>query len=76
MDLQTVFYSVGIIFMTLGILVAFAILLLLFYIRVKVAEVQMNVVRRVNSVFDPANVALHLGYTFIKRIKKLIQKKF
>lgn len=75
MDLQNIFYSIGIVFMGVGIFVGISIFLLLFYIRIKVGQINMHVLKKINSFFDPANIALHLGNAMIKKVKSLLEKK-
>lgn len=75
MDLQNIFYIIGIVFMGVGILVGISIILLLFYIRIKVGQLNMHVLKKINSAFDPTNIALHLGNTMLKRVKSVLNKK-
>ena len=52
MDLQTVFYIVGIIFMVLAILILVGIVILVFYIKKKVDDVHTYIEAKVSDVAD------------------------
>lgn len=61
MDLQTLFYTVGIIFMTLGITVFVGAILLVWYIRKKVFDVQRFVVSSIAQKLSSKGLAIGLG---------------
>lgn len=75
MDLQNLFYIIGIIFMVVGIVAAFSVLFLVLYIRAQVVLLQMHIIRKVNAVVNPRSVALHFGNMALKTIKQLIAKR-
>ncbi|MEK9178481.1 MAG: hypothetical protein AAB801_01725 [Patescibacteria group bacterium] len=67
-DLQTLFYAVGIIYMIVALLIVLAIIILIFYIRRKIIQMK-KVIKK------PADNAINLGSDILlKGIAKL--KKF
>lgn len=68
MDLQTLFYVVGIIYMIVALIIVLAIIILIFYIRRKIIMMK-------KAIKKPADTAVLMGSDVIlKGIKKL--KKF
>lgn len=73
MDLQNVFYSLSIIFMSLSILILVGIAVLVFYILKKVTELEHTVERKLHEFTqNPAEAAIDFGTSLANTaIKKL-----
>lgn len=72
MDLQTTFYSLGIIFMSLSILLFVSMLVLVFYIWRKVSRMQQVIEEKIDDfVSRPAEIAGEIGASLVnKAVKK------
>lgn len=72
MDLQTTFYTLGIIFMSLSILLFISMLVLVFYIWRKVSRMQQVIEEKIDDfVSRPAEIAGEIGASLVnKAVKK------
>lgn len=83
MDLQTVFYTLGIIFMSLMIVIMFLCIVLLLYIKHKITAIHDMVKSKIeffnNVVNNPAEVAVDVGAAVARsayrQVKKMVDKK-
>ncbi len=69
--LQTVFYVMGIIFMTLSVLILVAIGLLLFYIKKKVFDIAKNIEEKLMAFEVGAQVA----HSAVEKVRRMIRKE-
>lgn len=75
MNLETTFYSLGILFMTLMIVIMIALIVAVFYIKNKITEIHSDVNRKIAAFREPAEVALEMGSAAIDTVKNLTRKK-
>lgn len=69
--IQTIFYTLGIIFMSLALLLLIAVIILLFYIKKKITDIHQQVEERINLLInDPAELVVNAGAKAIKEVKK------
>jgi len=68
MNLQDTFYIMGIVFMTLSILMLIGIVVLLFYIKKKIADIHEHVELKLDELADfavsPVKKAVHFATSF------------
>jgi len=69
MDLQHLFYLMGIIFMSLGVILLIGIIILLFFIKNKVGELQRFIELRINEIasvtLKPVRKAAHAAQAML-----------
>lgn len=79
MDLQTVFYLVGIIYMTFATILLIAMVIVVFYIKKKITDIHDQVNEKIHTfTTKPADVALEVGAAVatsaVKKMKDIINK--
>lgn len=70
MELQTVFYWVGIVFMTLCLLIMTGIAIAIYKIKMKINEIHHRIEERINMI---TNIA-HLGTDLVDAAKSQIRR--
>lgn len=72
MDLQTVFYTLGIIFMSLSILILVGLFILVFFLWRKISQFQTMIEEKIEDIKSrPAEIAGELGAAMVdKAVKK------
>lgn len=75
MDLQTVFYVMGIVFMSLMIAIMIAMVLVVFYIKRKIDRIQQDIEDKINMLFKPADIAVEVGSQVIQKARKLLANR-
>jgi uncharacterized membrane protein len=77
MDLQTVFYILGIIFMSLSILLLVGLVILVFYIWKKVTQMQKMIEEKIDDISSrPGEIAAEVGAKVVTQAVKKAQDYF
>ncbi len=58
MHIQDIFYLLGSVMMTMGILLLLGVVIILFYIKKKISDIYDNIEKKINQV---SNIASHSG---------------
>lgn len=78
MDLQNTFYLLGIVYMVLGILLLISIIVLLFYIKVKIGKLQDFIEERINDLLQltikPMKKAADTALGILPKVSKKTKK--
>ncbi|MGH7202838.1 MAG: hypothetical protein ACREHC_00145 [Candidatus Levyibacteriota bacterium] len=79
MDIQTIFYTVGIIFMVVALLLLLGIAVLIFYIKKKIAEVHKSIEDSIDSLtalsVKPVQKAVDMARSVLPPQKKTSKKQ-
>lgn len=68
MDLANIFYALGIVYMTLGIVILVAILIGILYIKNRIDKIYKLATTRIDQVTNAGEAAFDLGTTLVKNI--------
>lgn len=68
MSLANAFYTLGIVYMTLGILILIAILIGILYIKNRIDKIYKLATSKIDQVSNAGEVALDLGSAIVKNI--------
>ena len=70
MDVQTIFYTLGSLFMILGIVAMIATIILLFFIMTKVKHIHKNITEKIEDLNESTIVPVKKASKFIKHLVK------
>jgi hypothetical protein len=77
MDLQTVFYVLGIVCMSLSLLLLISLVILVFYIWKKVGQLQKLVEEKIEDISNrPGEIAAQVGAKVVSQAVKKAKKFF
>jgi len=72
--LETTFYIMGIVFMSIMLLLTAALVVAVFAIRAKIQQIERNVTETIASKLSMVTSLFHMGEKFINVAKKVVER--